>query len=152
MSLLTIICETLNTPIKILRQQMCYVLIKCFVEYGHPLNIFLIGIYQFLFQEMADLFNLGTFRSCFIAGVILSIIFLVTYWGVRPTASRCCLARNLTRDVRRYLAFYPRPVLAFGYCRCLRLWVCQSVCQSLVCPHDNPGPVQARMTKFGPKV
>ena len=24
--------------------------------------------------------------------------------------------------------FYPRPVLAFGYCRCLRLSVCVSVC------------------------
>ena len=26
------------------------------------------------------------------------------------------------------LNFYPRPVLAFGYCRCLRLCVCVSVC------------------------
>ena len=26
------------------------------------------------------------------------------------------------------LIFYPRPVLAFGYCRCLRLSVCVSVC------------------------
>ena len=45
---------------------------------------------------------------------------------------------------------YPRPVLAFGYCRCLRLCVCvrQSVCQSLACPRDNSGPVQARNTKF----
>ena len=30
--------------------------------------------------------------------------------------------------------------------------VCQSVCQSLACPHDNSGPVQVRITKFGPKV
>ena len=56
--------------------------------------------------------------------------------------------------------FYPRPVLAFGYCRCLRLCVCVcvcvsvclSVCQSLACPGDNSGPVQARITKFGPKM
>ena len=33
--------------------------------------------------------------------------------------------------------FYPRPVLAFGYCRCLRLSVCLSVCPS-VCVSVNP--------------
>ena len=48
--------------------------------------------------------------------------------------------------------FCPRPVLAFGYCRCLRLCVCVrvclSVCQSRVCPRDNSSPVQARI-KFG---
>ena len=42
------------------------------------------------------------------------------------------------------LNFYPRQVLAFGYCRCLRLSVCPSVrvcmCQSLACPRDNSGP------------
>ena len=52
--------------------------------------------------------------------------------------------------------FYPRPVLAFGYCRCLRLCVCVCVCpyvcQSLACPRDNSGPVQARIAKFGPKM
>ena len=47
---------------------------------------------------------------------------------------------------------YPRPVLAFGYCRCLRLsvCVCPSVCQSRACPRDNSWPVSARITKFGP--
>ena len=48
--------------------------------------------------------------------------------------------------------FYPRPVLAFGYCRCLRLCVCLSVCQSLACPRDNSGSVQARITQFEPKM
>ena len=47
---------------------------------------------------------------------------------------------------------YPRPVLAFGYCRCLRLCVSQSVCQSLACPCDNLRPVQARITKFETQV
>ena len=48
--------------------------------------------------------------------------------------------------------FYPRPVLAFGYCRCLRLSVCVSMCvhQRLGCPCNNSSPVQARITKFGP--
>ena len=30
--------------------------------------------------------------------------------------------------------------------------VCLSVCQSLACPRDNSGPVQARIAKFGPKM
>ena len=49
--------------------------------------------------------------------------------------------------------FYPRPVLAFGYCHRLRLCLCPSVCvcvyQSLACPHNNLSAVQARITKFG---
>ena len=50
--------------------------------------------------------------------------------------------------------FYPRPVLAFGYCRCLRLCVrvCVCVCQSRACPHDTSPLVQAIITKFGTKV
>ena len=47
------------------------------------------------------------------------------------------------------MSFYPRPVLASGYCRCLCLCVC--VYQSLACPDDNSSPVQARITKFGPE-
>ena len=35
---------------------------------------------------------------------------------------------------------------------CVCVSVCQSVRQSLACPHDNSGPVQARIAKFGPKV
>ena len=50
--------------------------------------------------------------------------------------------------------FYPRLVLAFGYCHCLHLCVCVclSVCQSLSCPRDYSGPAQARITKCGPKM
>ena len=48
--------------------------------------------------------------------------------------------------------FYPRPVLAYGYCHRLRLCVCSCVCQSLACPRDNSGPAQARIAKFGPKM
>ena len=32
------------------------------------------------------------------------------------------------------------------------LFLSTSVCQSLACPRDNSGSVQARITKFGPKV
>ena len=53
--------------------------------------------------------------------------------------------------IGRCFFFYPRPVLAFGYCRCLRLsvCVCPSVRQSRACPRDNSWPVSARITKFG---
>ena len=43
--------------------------------------------------------------------------------------------------------FYLRPILAFRYCCCLR----QSI-RHQVCLHDNSSPIQARLTKFGPKM
>ena len=50
----------------------------------------------------------------------------------------------LVLNNERICNFYPRPVLAFGYCRCISL----CVYQSLACPHDNSGPVQASITNF----
>ena len=46
--------------------------------------------------------------------------------------------------------FYPRPVLAFGYCCCL--YLCLSVCVSHELIHviTRSSHVQARITKFGP--
>ena len=38
-------------------------------------------------------------------------------------------------------SFYPRPVLAFVYCRCLRVCVFPCVHQSRVCPRDNSSTV-----------
>ena len=73
-------------------------------------------------------------------------------------AGNQCTARFISLAYFGLLAFnfYPRPVLAFGYCHRLRLCVCpcvcQSVCQSFACPRDNLGPVQARIAKFGPKM
>ena len=48
--------------------------------------------------------------------------------------------------------YHRRPVLASGYCRCLRLSVCVCVRQALACPRDNSRTVWARMTKFGPNM
>ena len=45
----------------------------------------------------------------------------------------------------RFSGFYPRPVLASGYCHCLRPSV-----RHQLCPCDNSSLVQARITKFGP--
>ena len=41
-------------------------------------------------------------------------------------------------------------VLSLPACVCVCLSVC--LCQSLACPRDNSGPVQARIAKFGPKM
>ena len=64
---------------------------------------------------------------------------------------RICNIRYVLIKFSGYIAydmqfnFYPRPVMAFGYCRCLRLSVCVYVCvcvrQSCVCPRDNSLPV-----------
>ena len=61
-----------------------------------------------------------------------------------------------------FLLFFPfLPEASFGLrvlslpasvCVCVCLSVCLSVCQSLACPGDNSGPVQARIAKFGPKM
>ena len=49
--------------------------------------------------------------------------------------------------------FYPRPILAFGYCHCLCLLVRPSLRVSVKgFPCDNSCSVQTRITKFGPKV
>ena len=50
--------------------------------------------------------------------------------------------------------FWPSGIVIACICVCVHvcMCVCQSVCQSLACPRDNSGPVQARITKFGPKM
>ena len=44
--------------------------------------------------------------------------------------------------------FWPSGIVIACVCVCVR--VC--VCQSLACLHNNSGPVQARIAKFGPKM
>ena len=44
--------------------------------------------------------------------------------------------------------FWPSGIVVVCVCVC----VCLCVCQSLACPRDNSGPVQATITKFGPKM
>ena len=71
---------------------------------------------------------------------------LTRQWRYSVTSGGC-LKHD---DVIKWKHFYPRPVLAFGYCHRLCLCICQCVCvsQSLACPHDNSSAVQARITKF----
>ena len=47
--------------------------------------------------------------------------------------------------------FYPRPVLTFGYCRCLLLFVYMYACVYVSLCAITHEPVEARVTKFGPK-
>ena len=56
-----------------------------------------------------------------------------------------------------YMNFLPEAsfglwVLSLPAYVCLCVSVCLSVCQSLACPHDNSGPVQVRITIFGPNM
>ena len=75
----------------------------------------------------------------------------VLYWA---DISWLILRWTLTKKLKKTGPFfYPRPVLAFGYCHRPCLCVCQCVCvyvyQSLACPHNNnSSAVQARITKF----
>ena len=48
--------------------------------------------------------------------------------------------------------FWPSRIVVACVCVCVCLSVCPYVCQSLACPRDNSGPVQARIAKFGPKM
>ena len=48
--------------------------------------------------------------------------------------------------------FWPSGIVVACVCVCVCVSVCLSVCQSLACPRDNSGPVQARIAKFGPKM
>ena len=43
-------------------------------------------------------------------------------------------------------------VLSLHASVCVCPCVCQSVCQSLACPRDSSGTIQARITKFRPKM
>ena len=84
---------------------------------------------------------------------------LISIWKYDLTSWVCLLMLRQLRNnyshqfiklhIWQVYNFYPRPVLASGYCRCLCLCVC--VYQSLACPDDNSSPVQARITKFGPE-
>ena len=48
--------------------------------------------------------------------------------------------------------FYPRPVLAFGYCCCPCIYVFVSACQWRICLRDKLSSVEARTAKFGQNV
>ena len=78
------------------------------------------------------------------------------YWPFVQGIQRSSVNSPHKGQWRGALIFYPRPVLAFGYCRCLRLSVCVSVCvcvrQPQACPRHKSPRVQARTTKFGQKV
>ena len=77
-----------------------------------------------------------------------------THWILNYMVQRLqkCKERIVTKHckVQPSCLWNTRPVLAFGYYRCLRLSVRLCVRLSRACPRDNSSPVQARITKFGP--
>ena len=86
--------------------------------------------------------NFPTFPT---TGHVLSHLMI----HIRSYVKSCYQMHRFIKPILQH-SFCPRPVLTFGYCRCLRLSVCSWVYQPLACPHDNSGPVQAGITKFGP--
>ena len=81
----------------------------------------------------------------------------VPCWAIIVKTRYSSCQQWLSTDLRNEVwpsDFYLRPVLAFvawvHVCVCVS--VCLCVCQSLVCPHDNSWPVQARITKFASEV
>ena len=46
--------------------------------------------------------------------------------------------------------FWPSGIVIACVCVCACVY--EAVCQSLACPRDNSGTVQARIAKFGPKM
>ena len=63
--------------------------------------------------------------------------------GISALASKTLYCIIFTRG-----QFWPSGIVVACVCVC----VCLSVCQSLACLRDNSGPIQARITKFGPKM
>ena len=78
------------------------------------------------------------------------------YWTKKKRRVFNRLTFFITQQWNGPVHFYPRPVLAFGYCHrlclCIGPCVCVCMCQSLPCPHDKSSSVQARITKFGTEV
>ena len=76
--------------------------------------------------------------------LFIRVILFSTWSDTLALVLKCF--RNLSMS-----PFYPRPVLAFGYCHHLCLGLCVHVCVSIKlrgCPHRNSSHVQASITKF----
>ena len=74
--------------------------------------------------------------------------------GISQASTRWATDANARNKMNgKTHTFYPRPVLAFGYCRCLCLPVCASVCAVITSFSARQLiNVQVRITKFGPCV
>ena len=77
----------------------------------------------------------------------LYICNIISHW-LRP----CSAIDRISALVFTRGQFWPSGIVIACVCVCVRVCVCQTVCQSLACPLDNLGPVQARIAKFGPKM
>ena len=81
--------------------------------------------------------DLGFSRSIFTRG---------QFWPSGIVVACVCVCLSVCLSVRLSVCLSVRLSVR------LSLSVCLSVCQSLACPRDNLGPIQARITKFGPKM
>ena len=62
-------------------------------------------------------------------------LFIISFYSLYKTTLGllCSWFENNPHFHKYSMDFYPRPVLAFGYCHRLRLCVCVSVCVSITC-------------------
>ena len=73
-------------------------------------------------------------------------------YGSYPAYYQIHCGADVTESIFTRGQFWPSGIVIACVCVCVRVCVCHSVCQSLACPRDNLGPVQARIAKFGPKM
>ena len=78
----------------------------------------------------------------------ISMVKSFVNWTPRPELNQDFACWGLSHEDLR-CHNYPRPVLAFGYCHCLRLWVCVSVCVCLCINHELVRPITHGPFKLG---
>ena len=81
------------------------------------------GLIKILTLALSIYPNILTSRSILLTVPAVSYSHRPYQYRPPPTAGDTCSFNDNS--------FYPRPVLAFGYCRCLRLCVCVCVCVCL---------------------
>ena len=78
---------------------------------------------------------------------IKSALIYVLVWQLRVAIMTSYSV--ISDDKVANFGFYPRPVLAFGYCHRLRLWVCVSVCVCVCSNHELVRTITHRPFKLG---
>ena len=115
------------------------------VRFAFSVRIFNKGVPRFVTDgvEIVSLF----FTDMFLI-LLRWPMFLIRLWH-NMTSQYPLLETNYITYISQKLL----PEASFGLqILSLPASVCLSVCQSLACPRDNSGPVQTRITKFGPKM
>ena len=83
-----------------------------------------------------------------LCGIVLSSFSSTSYSSYLIKSSDRICRKNVLKSVVPEITiksiYFLLPEASFGYCRCLRLCVCQSVCQSLACRTITRDPFKLR--------